>query len=315
MTPTDLSVLRQAQAWRAEGRGVWLATVLRTWGSAPRPPGSLAAWRDDGAWVGSVSGGCVEDDLVARIRERRLGEAVVSVLTYGVTAEEAQRFGLPCGGTLELHLERLGTASALPDLLQRLESGQPALRRVAPDGHTEVAEPAPGTPWLEHDEQGLRQRFGPPWRLLLIGAGPIATVLAPLARGLDFDVTVCEPREEALAAFDPGGARITREHPDDAVLAFAPDAASAVVALTHDPKLDDLALLEALRSPAFYVGAIGSRLNQSKRRQRLAEHFGLGEPELARLHGPVGLAIGAHTPAEIAVAVAAHLIQTRQAKS
>ncbi len=313
MTPVDLSVLRQAQAWLEAGHAVWLATVVRTWGSAPRPPGSMAAWRDDGAWVGSVSGGCIEDDVLDKVRRGLLGDAPVQLLRYGVSADEAQRFGLPCGGTLELHLERLGAHSALPALIQRLEQGQASLRRVArADGATQISAPSPDTPRLQCDDALLQQVFGPPWRLLLIGAGPIAAALAPLARSLDFEVTVCEPREEALAAFEPGGARISRAMPDDAVQAFAPDAASAVVALTHDPKLDDLALLEALRSPAYYVGAIGSRANQSKRRERLREHFGLEEELLALLHGPVGLPIGAHTPAEIAVAIAAHLVQVRR---
>ena len=312
MTPVDASVLRQAQQWLDQGRGVWLATVVRTWGSAPRPVGSLAAWRDDGAWIGSVSGGCVEDDLVARLRAGALGGAAVQLLRYGVTTDEAQRFGLPCGGTLELHLERLGGHSAVAALLTRVEAGTPSWRCVRrADGHAEIGTPAPDAPRLQCDAQQLLQVFGPAWRLLLIGAGPIAAVLAPLARSLDFDVTVCEPRDEAVAAFDAGGARLSRAMPDDAVLALRPDAACAVVALTHDPKLDDLALLEALRSPAFYVGAIGSRANQAKRRERLRDHFGLTEVELARLHGPVGLAIGAHTPAEIAVAIAAHLIIQR----
>ena len=311
MTPTDLSVLRQAQAWCEQGHGVWLATVLRTWGSAPRPVGSMAAWRADGAWVGSVSGGCVEDDVVARIRSGGLEGRPVQCLVYGVDAESAQRFGLPCGGRLELHLQRLGPSARLPELLARVQAGQPTLRSVAADGRTDLIEPTPAAPALSWQDEVLRQHFGPLWRLLLIGAGPIAELLVPLARTLDFEVWVCEPRDEPLAAFQAGAATLLRSQPDDAVLSLKPDPATAIVALSHDPKLDDLALLEALRSPAFYVGAIGSRLNQSKRRERLAEHFGLDAAALARLHGPVGLMLGAKTPAEIAVSIAAHLIQTR----
>jgi xanthine dehydrogenase accessory factor len=236
----------------------------------------------------------------------------VQLLRYGVTADDAHRFGLPCGGTVELHLERLGPHSQLPGLIAELEAGRPCLRRVArASGLVQLLPAAPEQPRLQCDDAELAQVFGPPWRLLLIGAGPIAAVLAPLARSLDFEVSVCEPREEALAAFDAGSAQLLRTMPDDAVAAFRPDAASAVVALSHDPKLDDLALMEALRSPAFYVGAIGSRLNQSKRRERLREHFGLDAAQLARLHGPVGLALGARTPAEIAVSVVAELVQVK----
>ena len=157
----------------------------------------------------------------------------------------------------------------------------------------------------------LISHHGPQWRLLVIGAGQMTDYLAQMAQALGYGVTVCDPREEYADGFAIDGVTLTREMPDDVVTAFQVDDATAVVALTHDPKLDDLALMEALKSPAFYVGAIGSRVNQAKRRARLAEHFGLRDAELDRLHGPVGLNIGARTPPEIALSILAEMTAVR----
>jgi xanthine dehydrogenase accessory factor len=153
--------------------------------------------------------------------------------------------------------------------------------------------------------------FGPKWRLLLVGAGQLSQAVAQMAQMLDFEVMVCDPREEYSNALAGTGARHVPGMPDDVVREMRPDAHTAVVALTHDPKLDDMALMEALRSDAFYVGALGSSRNQAVRKQRLSEHFGLTEEELARLHGPVGLRIGAKTPAEIAVAIVGQIVECK----
>jgi xanthine dehydrogenase accessory factor len=146
---------------------------------------------------------------------------------------------------------------------------------------------------------------------VVIGAGQMSQYLAQMARTLDYEVTVCDPREEYAAEFQVEGATLSRRMPDDLLAELQPDGHTAIVALTHDPKLDDLALMEALRSPAFYVGAIGSRANQSKRKARLSEHFGLTESQLERLHGPVGLKNGARTPPEIAISILAELTAVR----
>lgn len=312
MDNLDLSVLRTAAGWRAEARGVVLGTITRTWGSAPRPVGSLVAVRDDGLISGSVSGGCIEDDLVAQLRAGSLTLSGPTPLRYGVGAEEARRFGLPCGGTLELMLEPLGPQSALDELLARLERGE-RVRRTLDLGTGSVAlGPAQsGADTLTLSETQLVSHHGPAWRLLIIGAGSMSEYLARMAQALDYGVTICDPREEYTTGFDLPGVSLTRDMPDDVVQAFKPDGASAIVALTHDPKLDDLALMEALRSEAFYVGAIGSRVNQAKRRARLAEHFDLSEPQLDRLHGPVGLNIGARTPPEIALSILAEMTAVR----
>lgn len=312
MDNVDLDVLRQVASWQAAGRRVVLGTVTRTWGSAPRPIGSVVALRDDGQVAGSVSGGCIEDELIARVRAGALNLPLPGLQRWGVGAEEATRFGLPCGGTLELMLEPVTDASMIEALLARLDRGERVCRTLnLSTGSVILSPPLAGADLLSLNAQTLVTHHGPQWRLLIIGAGQMTRYLAGMALGLDYRVLVCDPREEYAKGFDLGGATLTREMPDDAVTAFAPDGHSAVVALTHDPKLDDLALMEALKSPAFYVGAIGSRVNQAKRKSRLAGHFDLSAGQLARLHGPVGLHIGARTPPEIALSILAHMTAER----
>jgi xanthine dehydrogenase accessory factor len=312
MDNVDLDVLRQIAAWMAEGHRVVLGTITRTWGSAPRPVGSLVGLRDDGRITGSVSGGCIEDDLLARLRQGALDLTAPDLLRYGVGAEAAQRFGLPCGGTLELMLEPLAGSSLIPELLHRLEAGERVQRELTlKTGAVRLLAPEANADLLVLTATHLLTHHGPQWRLLIIGAGQMTQYLAGMALALDYQVLVCDPREEYAEGFALPGATLTRGMPDDTVQAFAPDGHSAVVALTHDPKLDDLALMEALRSPAFYVGAIGSRVNQGKRRARLIEHFGMTEAQLARLHGPVGLPIGARTPPEIALSILAEMTAER----
>ncbi len=307
MDSTDLQVLTATLRWAAEGRRFVLVTVARTWGSAPRQPGAWMALRDDGLVEGSVSGGCIEDDLIVRMRERRLDAAAPFELQYGVTQEEAHRYGLPCGGTLALVVEPAPDAALLAQLAARLAQRQ-LVRRCVDLGQGSVtlgeAAPADGAQW---NGTRLCTVHGPQRRLLIIGAGQISRYLAPMAQALGYAITVCDPRDEYGLGWNVADTELVTGMPDDTVLSMGLDARSAVVALTHDPKLDDMALLEALRSPAFYVGALGSRVNNAGRRERLAEHFGLSELELARLHGPVGLAIGSRTPPEIAVAILAEM--------
>ena len=306
MDSVDLQVLRSARDWLKAGHRVVLATVVKTWGSAPRPIGALTAIRDDGMVEGSVSGGCIEDDMIARVRDRDLVKDTPASTRYGVSAEQAQRFGLPCGGTIELVLEPLRAESGLDELLERVERHELVKRRL--DMKTGAVEITAGnrSDQLEFNGDALISLHGPHWRLLLIGAGQLSKYLAQMAQALDYHVTVCDPREEYADTWDVPNVKLTREMPDDVVIAMNLDAHSAVVALTHDPKLDDLALLEALKSSAFYVGAIGSKKNNEARRRRLAE-FDLSQREIDRLHGPVGLNIGSKTPPEIAIAILAQM--------
>lgn len=315
MDSPDLQVLQGIQRWSDAGEGFVLVTVARTWGSAPRPPGAWLALRQDGATLGSVSGGCVEDDLARRLAAGEFDRGPPRLLTYGVTRDEAARFGLPCGGTLELILEPAPSAAGLTDLARRIAAGELARRTIDLATGTVTVEDATRDDALTWDGRRLSTVHGPRWRLFVVGANQIARCLAPMAQILDYAVTVCDPRVEHTSQWDVPGVVLTTEMPDDAVLAFAPDPHAAVVTLTHDPKLDDLALLEALKSPAFYVGALGARRTNAARRARLLEHFDLSAEEVGRLHGPVGLAIGSRTPAEIAVAILAHLTALRRGAS
>lgn len=318
MESLDLRVLADALNWRRAGWPVTLVTVVQTWGSAPRPPGALLAVRGDGVVSGSVSGGCVEDDLIARIRSGENAHSDVShkpsMMAYGVSREEAARFGLPCGGTLRLVQESLEETAWVEEVLQRTARHQLVARTLTlATGEVTLSDAARGA-GLQFDGLTLTTVFGPRWRLLLIGAGQLSQAVASIALMLDFEVLVCDPRDAYLATQDLLGVTRLPGMPDDAVRELLPDAHTAIVALTHDPKLDDMALLEALTSEAFYVGALGSVRNQATRKQRLAEHFELSEQELDRLHGPVGLRIGARTPAEIAVSVMAQIIEVKNAQ-
>jgi xanthine dehydrogenase accessory factor len=311
MDNVDLSVLKQVLAWHDTGHRAVLGTITRTWGSAPRPVGSVVAVRSDGRIAGSVSGGCIEDDLIAKVKEGALGLDKPALVRYGIDAEAAFRFGLPCGGTLELVLEPLTKASRLPELLEVLTRGECVKRVLHLDsGRVELLPPGDADV-LALTDTTLTTTHGPRWRLLLIGAGQMTQYIATMARALDYEVIVCDPRDEYAEGFDVPGVRLLRGMPDDIVGELQPDGHTAIIALTHDPKLDDLALMEALASPAFYVGAIGSRVNQAKRKQRLQEHFGVSDAQLARLHGPVGIKNGARTPPEIAVSILAELTAVR----
>jgi len=315
MDSQDLQVLAAVRRWRAEGHRAALVTVAQTWGSAPRPAGAWMALRDDGRVQGSVSGGCIEDDLIARMLDGRIAGNRPFALRYGVTREEASRFGLPCGGTLELVVEPAPDHALLTDLAARLEGGQLVRREIElQSGKVRIFDACRGEA-LQWDGQRLSTIHGPHWRLLIIGAGQISRYLAQMAQALDYAVAICDPREEYSVEWDVPGARLVAGMPDDAVIAMAPDPHSAIVALTHDPKLDDMALLEALKSPAFYVGALGSRVNNAARKARLLEYFDLSEGEVGRIHGPVGLHIGSRTPPEIAVSILAEMTAVKNGVS
>lgn len=312
MEDLDTLVLRRAASWQAAGVPALLVTVARTWGSSPRPPGSLMALSGHGETVGSVSGGCIEDDLIRRIREEGI-EAVCAggrptVLRYGISADQAHRFGLPCGGTVELVLEPLQAHSQVPALLEACAARQSTERQLELSTGVVTLRPGgpDGVPRLEGDV--LLNHFGPRARLVLIGAGDLSRFMSEMALSLGFEVLVCDPRPEQRASWSLPGVAVSHDMPDDLIQRLRPDARTAVVALTHDPKLDDLALIDALQSPAFYVGAIGSRRNAQQRRERLQEHFDLTPAQMARLRSPAGLYIGSKTPAEITLSIMAEVV-------
>nr|WP_315473590.1 XdhC family protein [uncultured Rhodoferax sp.] len=324
MENLDVMVLRALCGWRHAGRRALLATVVRTWGSSPRPVGSIMALCEDGAVVGSVSGGCIEDDLIFRFTRayasdgaatnadaQQIPSGAPQRVKYGITADEAHRFGLPCGGTLELLLEFDPDATSLANLVARLEQGQ-LVRRTVQLADGAVGLQVTTTPAaLSVSDSTLTNTFGPEYRLLIIGAGQLSEYVATMAQFSGFAVTVCDPREEYRCAWAVPGVVVNSGMPDEVVTAFAPDRRSCVIALTHDPKLDDLALLEALKSDAFYIGAIGSRRNNAARHQRMVEHLGQTPQMLARLRGPIGIYIGSKTPPEIAVSVMAEILAVK----
>ena len=312
MDSVDLNVLKSVLGWRRAGQTVNLVTVVETWGSAPRPPGALLAIRGDGQIVGSVSGGCVEDDLIERCRNAPLLQTRPEMVSYGVTTEEAARFGLPCGGALKLVQEPIAETGWIEEILARAERHELALRTVNLDTGAVTIGAASRADKTSFDGVTLKVIYGPLWRMLIIGAGQLSRYLAEMAQALDYRVIVCDPREEYRADWNVPNVELNTGMPDDVVLELNLDAHSAVVAVTHDPKLDDMALLEALKSPAFYIGALGSRVNTAKRKQRLKE-FDLSDAEINRLHGPIGLRIGSRTPPEIAISILAEVtaVKTR----
>jgi len=310
---TDQEVLEAAVRWLDQGQPVYLVTVGATWGSAPRPLGSLLAVSGQGAQTGSVSGGCVEEDLVERVRSGEFATGGPHRVTYGVTRDQAERFGLPCGGRLELVLERLEVADQCRLLLQAMVERRSLVRRLCLNTGEVSLHPGGLEEGFGYDGDTLLKDFGPRWQLLVIGASHVARYLTPIAQSLGYRVILCEPRAEHADAWDLPATELERGMPDDAVQARANDPRSAVVALTHDPRLDDMALMSALTGQAFYVGALGSAGNNAKRRRRLME-LGLGEAQVARLRGPVGLPIGGRTPPEIAVSIAADLTAVRHGR-
>lgn len=310
MNSTDLSVLQSAVSWLKTGHRVAIATIVQTWGSAPRPIGSWLAIRQDGQVAGSVSGGCVEDDLIRRVQSEILNRTNPEMVVYGVNQQEAARFGLPCGGTLRLLVEPQPELSVLETLLENISAHQITRRTV--NLHTGKSTLTSGS---RHDEfictdQEITTSYGPRWRMIIIGAGQLSQYTADFALASDFEVLVIDPREEYAEGLNRKDLTFIKGMPDDVLLEIGVDSHTAIVALTHDPKLDDMALLEALRSPAFYVGALGSRKNTQKRKERLLE-FDLSKEQLDRLHGPVGLHIGALTPPEIAVSILAEVIAVK----
>ena len=316
MENLDVTVLRALRDWRVKGQGAVLATVVHTWGSSPRPVGCIMALREDGAVMGSVSGGCIEYDLIDRYTKPGAADALPregppQFVKYGVTADEAHRFGLPCGGTLEVMLEFNPDADRIGELLAALDAGRLMHRRVRLADGFVTLEPSDHPADLIVNAHELVNTFGPGYRMIIIGAGQMSEYLATMALFCGFSVTVCDPREEFSGSWSVPGARLVATMPDDTVAEMKPDGRTCVIALTHDPKLDDLALLQALDTPAFYIGAIGSRRNSQLRRQRMIEHLDQTEESLHDLRGPIGIYIGSKTPPEIAVSVMAEILAAK----
>lgn len=316
----DKEVLDQVSVWLGGGMPCWLATVVQTWGSSPRPVGSLLACNADGVVVGSLSGGCVEDDLLEKLTAGQLAADAAQFFQYGITAEETEKLGLPCGGHLYIVVEPLQptaqTLSHFSQLTTTLAQRGCAKRVVDLQRHTTtIVSPCDFAPlqWYE-DAQVLEHTYGPAHQLFIIGSGMVSAYLAQMALTLDYEITVCDPRVDLLEQFSVPGVRKVSEMPDDAVRAYANDPATAIVALTHDPRIDDMGLMEALETQAFYIGAMGSTRTSISRRERLLA-LDLKPADIDRLHAPIGLPIGSKTPPEIAIAILAEVTAVRKSRA
>lgn len=309
----------QALAWIGEGRRAALATVVETWGSAPRRVGAQMVVSSDGAMEGSVSGGCVEGAVVLEALEA-LDEGTTRLLEYGVSDGDAFAVGLACGGTIRVLVEPVGAGGMPQEMLEALVAARAARTPVAyeaaldgshralvQDGHADRFRM--DRSGVEEDGKTFIAIHNPPLRLVVVGAVHIAQALVPMARIAGFDPVVVDPREAFGSAARFPDARVINDWPDAALEAVGVDTRTALVLLTHDPKLDDPALHIGLRSGAFYIGALGSKRTHASRIERLSE-AGFDPHSIARIHGPVGLDIGAAGPAEIAVSVLAQMIET-----
>ncbi|HTN34042.1 MAG TPA: XdhC family protein [Marinobacter sp.] len=306
------SVIRDVLSWLERGQRAWLCTIVETWGSSPRPEGSWLAISESGLWSGSVSGGCLEEDLLRRTASA--GPDLPQVIDYGITDDDRDAFRLPCGGRIRLLVEPLNNAAGLAHirtLAGALERREPVARKVSLNGTPELVSPKAGARLsVQFDGRQLLHTLQPECRLLLIGAGEVSRYVVEFATAADFDVTLCEPRETFAHGWGHHHIPLVRQLPDDLIAQDFNDGWSGVLALAHDPRIDDMGLLAALASPAFYVGAMGSRRSSEARRQRLSL-LGLDKQALDRLRAPVGVDIPSKTPAEIAISVVADLITAR----
>jgi xanthine dehydrogenase accessory factor len=321
MENADQQVLKQLTQWVSEGRPSWLCTVVKTWGSSPRPIGSLLACNSEGQIAGSLSGGCIEEDLLEKLQRGEMANAGPEVLVYGVSQAETERFGLPCGGQLHVVIEpfvdqhHLDTLRAITERIEQraciersldITTGDMTLSETERFRHLHYDGAFDNT----SGEKTLRQTFGPRYQLFLIGCGQVSQYLAEMAKALDYQVVVCDPRANLMEQWPVEGVQLITSYPDDAIRAQATDSFSAIIALTHDPRIDDMGLMEALTTDAYFIGAMGSTKTSENRKARLKE-LDISDDLIARLHAPVGLPIGSKTPAEIAIAILAQLTALR----
>ncbi|GHC17187.1 hypothetical protein GCM10010082_05290 [Kushneria pakistanensis] len=325
MRHLDLQVIQQAREWACSHDTIWLCTVLNTYGSSPRAPGSMLVATSDGHHVGSLSGGCVEEAFIESLQDGAFSRPA-TIVRYGESQEESQRLQLPCGGVLEVLIERLEVTDELKVHLEVLEAtllGRKRLiRRVDPQTgrYRVVLDESPNGPAVTRDEQGLVQiRVGPALRLILAGISPVAGFCAQFARALGYEVIVCDPRDDVrrdfVAAGHGEGVEVQAVLPALFIASGACHEATAVVALTHDPRIDDPAMVEAVKTPAFYIGVMGSQRTSQKRAERLKRSGGLNDEEIARLHMPIGMDLGSKAPAEIALAVVADIMRVFNGKA
>ena len=324
MRSSQQHIIESVERWLASGEAAWVCTILKTWGSSPRPVGAMLACTLKGELVGSLSGGCIEEDFLEQLRDGSLKARYDEtggpfVIQYGVTEAEQARLKLPCGGQLHVLLEYVEPSAANRLVFSELAEALRAHRVVSRRLNLSTGEMAcdassvGGAEPVEQEGQTMLHRLSPVYRLLLLGAGDVARYVAEMAIALEYDVTLCDPRPNYLDHWSVPEVELSTQLPDDLVRARFSNPFSGIVALAHDPRVDDMALMEALKTEAFYVGAMGSERTSAARRERLPE-LGLSAAEIATLHAPIGYQIGSKTPAEIAIAVMAEITAVRHGR-
>lgn len=319
MQSSQQQIISHVAKWLQAGKSVWLCTILKTWGSSPRPIGSMMACTLDGELVGSISGGCIEEDFLEQLRDGSLKKRFAEerkpfMIMYGMTSEEQARLKLPCGGQLHVLLEYFEPIPRIVGVFNLINQALTEHKKVSrvvnlSTGRIHFTEESTNNA-VDIVESHLIHSLSPHFKLLLLGAGDVAKYVAELAMAMEYNVTLCDPRPEYLQNWDVPGVKTTSRLPDDVVREQFSNPYSGIIALAHDPRVDDMALMEALKTNAFYVGAMGSDRTSAKRRERLPE-LGLTEEEIGRLHAPIGFRINSKTPAEIAIAIMAEVTAVR----
>lgn len=316
MHSADRQVIEQIDKWLRIDNDCWLCTIIATKGSSPRPIGSLLVINSLGVSCGSVSGGCIEDDIAKQIVNQQLTASNPSILIYGVDASENERLGLPCGGELTLLVQPIEAThynqQQFEEILSALSQRQSISRISSAVDNSSSLLSAPIFHPLNRSGDKVTHCFGPRFQMLLIGAGQLSKVLAELALAMDYQVIVCDPRPELIEQWDLVDVEAIFDTPDQLIFKHGGDAQSVIISLTHVNAIDDLAIASALKTDAFYIGALGSMRTSESRKQRLLAQ-GLNVAELSQLHAPVGLSIGSKTPIEIAVSIMAELTSLRAA--
>ena len=319
MQAVDQQVLTQVTKWLQQSQRCWLATVVATYGSSPRPIGSLLTCNESLHVVGSLSGGCVEEDLVAKLANGEVANHKADFLRYGTTDAEATKYGLPCGGHLDIVIEPLeahnGTQSVYAQIGTLLNKRRAVRRTVDLNtGDIELVETKTFAPLVyDAEKKYLAQTYGPRYQLFIVGTNMVAQYVAEFAQKLEYRVTVIDTNQTNLSSFTVPGVNKICEMPDDVLAREANDENSAIIALSHDPRLDDMALLGAFETAAFYIGAMGSHKTSNSRRKRLLE-LGVSDRAIERLHAPIGMDIGSKTPPEIAISILAEITHTQYNK-
>lgn len=313
MNGSNWFVIQQLNLWLAQGIQPWLATVIETYGSSPRPEGSMMIYHPEKGMVGSLSGGCIEQELIKNLADNsRVSFVGATVIRYGDSPKQISKLSLPCGGHMDILLEKIPIKDSFhfKSIEQSLEARQWISRHVDLAPYKVKTVNNTNSQNIKRDKNTVIHTLKPHDKLLLIGAGEVSRCLAEICKNLEFEITLCDFRDEFLQGWQVDGVQVVKAMPDDLISESFNDGHCAIVALAHDPRVDDMAMMQALKTQAFYVGAMGSLKTSNIRRERLTE-LELKYDQIRKLHAPIGLDIHSRTPYEIAVSIAAHLVSER----